>query len=87
MCGRISLFAPPSVLEARFDAETARRIPPRYNVAPGDDLAVIRNSSGRTGVTRGPTRCQRGVNDPDNDSPAVTEPVDAGTQSGLDDFG
>ena len=43
MCGRFSLFVPPSVLEERFDAEAARPLVPRYNVAPRDDLAAIRN--------------------------------------------
>lgn len=44
MCGRFSLFVPPSVLEERFDAEAAEPLVPRYNVAPGDDVAAIRNA-------------------------------------------
>lgn len=43
MCGRTSLFVPQSVLEARFDAEAAEPIIPRYNIGPKDDLAVIPN--------------------------------------------
>lgn len=42
MCGRNSLFPPASQLESRFDAtlhfESYR---PRYNIAPGETLAVI----------------------------------------------
>lgn len=48
MCGRTSLFAPQSVLEARFDAEAAQPLTPRYNVAPREDLAVIRNDAPET---------------------------------------
>jgi putative SOS response-associated peptidase YedK len=40
MCGRTSLAVPPSTLEARFDA-SAPSLEPRYNVAPGEDLAVV----------------------------------------------
>ncbi|MFC4552527.1 MULTISPECIES: SOS response-associated peptidase [Halorussus] len=43
MCGRTSLFVPQSVLEERFDATAVESITPRYNVAPGDDLATVRN--------------------------------------------
>lgn len=45
MCGRTSLFVPQSDLEDRFDAEAVQDIRPRYNIAPGDDLAVIPNST------------------------------------------
>ncbi|MEF8830853.1 MAG: SOS response-associated peptidase [Halobacteriales archaeon] len=43
MCGRTSLFAPPGRLEERFDAESPSGLQPRYNIAPREDLAVIRN--------------------------------------------
>lgn len=45
MCGRTSLFVPQSVLEERFDATAVKPIPPRYNIAPRDDLACITNDS------------------------------------------
>jgi putative SOS response-associated peptidase YedK len=45
MCGRTSLFTPQSVIEERFDAEAVRPLAPRYNIAPREDLAVIRNDS------------------------------------------
>jgi putative SOS response-associated peptidase YedK len=45
MCGRTSLFADPSVVEAQFEAEFDYAYEPRYNVAPGQPLATIRNTS------------------------------------------
>lgn len=48
MCGRTALFAPQSYLEDRFDAEAAEPIEPRYNIAPQDDLAVIKNTASDT---------------------------------------
>ncbi|QSG06519.1 SOS response-associated peptidase [Halapricum desulfuricans] len=45
MCGRTSLFTPQSHLEARFDARAAETLEPRYNIAPREELAVIRNDS------------------------------------------
>jgi putative SOS response-associated peptidase YedK len=43
MCGRTSLFVPPSALEERFDVDVPSSLEPRYNIAPRDDLAVVRN--------------------------------------------
>lgn len=45
MCGRTSLFVPQSVLEDQFDASAVEPITPRYNIAPGDDLATITNNA------------------------------------------
>lgn len=45
MCGRTSLFVPQSVLEERFNASAVQPITPRYNIAPGDDLAAIQNDA------------------------------------------
>jgi putative SOS response-associated peptidase YedK len=45
MCGRYSLFTPQADLRARFDADPTRPMEPRYNCAPGQDLAVIRDDS------------------------------------------
>lgn len=45
MCGRTSLFVPQSVLEDRFNATAVDPITPRYNIAPGDDLASIANET------------------------------------------
>jgi putative SOS response-associated peptidase YedK len=43
MCGRTSLFAPRSRLAERFDAEVVGSLEPRYNIAPRDELAVVRD--------------------------------------------
>jgi len=45
MCGRTSLFRSIAELADRFDAEPARSFEPRYNIAPGDDLAVVTNDA------------------------------------------
>ena len=45
MCGRTSLFVPQSVVEERFDATATEPITPRYNTAPGDELATVRNDA------------------------------------------
>jgi putative SOS response-associated peptidase YedK len=45
MCGRLSLFVPDSVLEERFDATLGEPLVPRYNVAPTDDVAVVRTET------------------------------------------
>ena len=41
MCGRTSLFLPPSVVEERFEAEFQTEFVPRYNVAPRQDQYAI----------------------------------------------
>jgi putative SOS response-associated peptidase YedK len=43
MCGRTSLYATPEELSDRFDVSVPDSYRPRYNVAPSDDLAVVRN--------------------------------------------
>ena len=45
MCGRMSLFVPDAALEERFDADLAEPLVPRYNVAPREDVAVIRTET------------------------------------------
>ena len=45
MCGRTSLFVPESVLEEQFEATAVAPLTPRYNIAPGDDLATIQNDA------------------------------------------
>jgi len=45
MCGRTSLFAAPEDLATRFGVEVPERYRPRYNVAPHDDLAVVRSDA------------------------------------------
>lgn len=48
MCGRNSLFHAQPELEERFDATARNPIRPRYNIAPGEDLAVVRNDAPET---------------------------------------
>ena len=48
MCGRISLFASPDLVAERFDADPARELEPRYNVAPSQPHPVIRNDDPET---------------------------------------
>jgi len=48
MCGRYSLFAPQQVIERRFDATFAESYAPRYNVAPGQPVPVIRGADPET---------------------------------------
>lgn len=45
MCGRMSLFTPQSELERQFSATAAEAIEPRYNVAPREDVAVVRDDA------------------------------------------
>ena len=66
MCGRFSLFVPPSVLEERFDAAASRPIVPRYNVAPRDDVAAIRNDDPGTIDALGWGLVPSWVDDPDD---------------------
>lgn len=44
MCGRFALKAPPSELIARFGLDECADLIPRYNIPPGTDIAVIRQS-------------------------------------------
>lgn len=48
MCGRTSLFVPPSVVEERFDATFDWDVVPRYNIAPRQRLAAITNEAPST---------------------------------------
>ena len=44
MCGRFALKAPPSKLIERFDLDACADFNPRYNIPPGTDIPVIRQS-------------------------------------------
>ncbi|MBS3760218.1 MAG: SOS response-associated peptidase [Halodesulfurarchaeum sp.] len=48
MCGRTSLFTPQPDIERRFNAEFDHDYEPRYNIAPGDTLAVVHNEAPET---------------------------------------
>lgn len=45
MCGRTSLFVPPDRIAGRFTVSVPEAYRPRYNIAPHDDLAVVRNDA------------------------------------------
>src|SRR5262245_1058076 len=42
MCGRFTLRTPPHVLAKAFQLEAVPDLPPRYNIAPSQDVAVVR---------------------------------------------
>ena len=44
MCGRFALKAPPAELVARFGLDECAAFKPRYNIPPGTDIPVIRQS-------------------------------------------
>lgn len=44
MCGRFALKAPPSELITRFGLDECADFSPRYNIPPGTDIPVIRQS-------------------------------------------
>lgn len=44
MCGRFALKAPVAELVSRFGLDEAVEVAPRYNIAPGTDIPVIRAS-------------------------------------------
>ena len=47
MCGRFALFAPLAAVEEYFDvSEPAVELPPRYNLTPGQAVAVVREHEG-----------------------------------------
>lgn len=49
MCGRFSLFRPATDIEATFDITLDFDLSPRYNIAPGDDLLVVRHDEPAAG--------------------------------------
>ena len=44
MCGRFVLSTPPAELVSRFGLDECADFGPRYNIPPGTDIAVIRQS-------------------------------------------
>ena len=48
MCGRFTLTASPDVVERAFGLDETPQLSPRFNIAPGQDVATIhRGESGR----------------------------------------
>ena len=57
MCGRFSLTTPPELLAEHFDLAEVPDLGPRYNIAPTQDVAVVRETGRRAGGQAGkPTR-------------------------------
>ncbi|MDJ0938594.1 MAG: SOS response-associated peptidase [Woeseiaceae bacterium] len=44
MCGRFAFYSPAEATAALFGAENAFTVAPRYNIAPTQDIAAIRNA-------------------------------------------
>ncbi|MGW8288577.1 MAG: SOS response-associated peptidase [Desulfobulbales bacterium] len=47
MCGRFALKAPPRTIQQHFDLPETVDLSPRYNIAPSQDVAVIRHLPGK----------------------------------------
>jgi putative SOS response-associated peptidase YedK len=45
MCGRFALWTPPGTITKYFKVSVARDILPRYNIAPGQNILVIRQTN------------------------------------------
>jgi putative SOS response-associated peptidase YedK len=45
MCGRFTLRTPAAILAQRLDCEIDADLPPRYNIAPTQDIAVVRRQA------------------------------------------
>lgn len=48
MCGRLALTTPPDAVRSFFDYVDRPNFPPRYNIAPTQPLAIVRQSLGGT---------------------------------------
>ena len=46
MCGRFALYSDPFSLAKRFEAEALPELRPRYNVAPSQNIPIVREESG-----------------------------------------
>ncbi|MGR9117411.1 MAG: SOS response-associated peptidase family protein [Gammaproteobacteria bacterium] len=49
MCGRFALYSRPDVLAERFRTDTipGMEISPRYNIAPSQNVAIVRDEGGQ----------------------------------------
>ena len=52
MCGRFAFYSPAEATAALFGVPTAAELKPRYNIAPTQDIAAIRNSGEGQGADR-----------------------------------
>lgn len=49
MCGRYALTLPPEAVRAYFRYKERPNFPPRYNIAPTQPIAIVRNDNGAPG--------------------------------------
>ena len=49
MCGRFALKTPPRTIQEHFRLPEALVLPPRYNIAPSQDVAAVRMIPGKSG--------------------------------------
>ena len=47
MCGRFALKAPPRSIQEHFHLPETIELPPRYNIAPSQNIAVVRHLTGK----------------------------------------
>ena len=52
MCGRFAFFSPREAVQEYFGIEVPFALEPRYNVAPSQEVAVIRRQHNRSAVGR-----------------------------------
>ena len=45
MCSRYSLTSPPQSVRAYFRYDNEAEFPPRYNIAPSQPVAIVRNNT------------------------------------------
>ena len=57
MCGRYVIKTPPDLMRATFGYDEQPNFPPRYNVAPTQQVPVVRIDNGR----RSFARCGKGL--------------------------
>src|SRR3954469_9014904 len=53
MCGRYTLRKPAREIAEAFDLDEVFEFPPRYNIAPTQDVPVVRSGSDRAGRVLG----------------------------------
>jgi putative SOS response-associated peptidase YedK len=52
MCGRFALYSPPSVLARRFETDPIPGMEARYNIAPSQTIAIVRNEGEKRSFAR-----------------------------------
>ena len=47
MCGRFALYSDPFTLARRFEADAPPELRPRYNIAPSQNIPIVRRKAAR----------------------------------------